>query len=110
MRVLIKEGCKGFLFKKGKFIKMVGAGVYNTLGGKSYEVCEVNNSAIKVNDISDLGIFNSDSNFQKETLKVEVKSGEIVVHIVDGIFESVLTPNKYYFGMRIISINFCILI
>lgn len=54
MRVLIKEGCKGFLFKKGKFIKMVGAGVYNTLGGKSYEVCEVNNSAIKVNDISDL--------------------------------------------------------
>lgn len=33
MRVLIKEGCKGFLFKKGKFIKMVGAGVYNTLGG-----------------------------------------------------------------------------
>lgn len=49
MRVLIKEGCKGFLFKKGKFIKMVGAGVYNTLGGKSYEVCEVNNSAIKVN-------------------------------------------------------------
>lgn len=97
MRVLIKEGCKGFLFKKGKFIKMVGAGVYNTLGGKSYEVCEVNNSAIKVNDISDLEIFNSDSNFQKETLKVEVKSGEIVVHIVDGIFESVLTPNKYYF-------------
>lgn len=110
MRVLIKEGCKGFLFKKGKFIKMVGAGVYNTLGGKSYEVCEVNNSAIKVNGISDLGIFNSDSDFQKETLKVEVKSGEIVVHIVDGILRVSSHPTNTIFGMRIISINFCILI
>ena len=69
MRVLIKEGCKGFLFKKGKFIKMIGAGVYNTLGGKSYEVCEVNNSAIKVNDISDLEIFNSDKQFSEKNFK-----------------------------------------
>lgn len=97
MKILIKEGCKGFLFKKGKFVKMIGAGVYSTLGGKSYDVSEISNAPIKTNTITDLSVFNSDENFKKETLQIEVKSSEVVVHLVDDILESVLTPGKYYF-------------
>lgn len=50
MKVLVKEGFKGFLFKKGKFIKMVDAGKYSTIGGKSFELAKISDDEITVED------------------------------------------------------------
>lgn len=97
MKILIKEGRKGFLFKKGKFIKMVGAGEYSTFGGKTYDICELSDAYIRLDSVKDLSVFDGDINFKNETLQIEVKSGEVVVHLTNNILESVLVPGRYYF-------------
>lgn len=81
MKVLVKEGFKGFLFKKGKFIKMVDAGKYSTIGGKSFELAKISDDEIKVeNEDTDISIFTSDENFNKLVTKVIAKSGELTLH------------------------------
>lgn len=97
MSILIKEGYKGFLFKKGKFIKMLDVGKYSLFGNKEIISVPINDAKISIYDVNDLSIFNVDSNFKSQTVEVISKSGEITLHFVNGIFESILNPGKYYF-------------
>lgn len=39
-KIIINENQRGFLFKNGKYIKMLTAGKYLTFGGKEIEVAE----------------------------------------------------------------------
>ena len=52
MKTIIVEGNKGFLFKKGKFIKMVEAGEYTSFnkdfGKLSIKIGEDKSSSIKL--------------------------------------------------------------
>lgn len=98
MKVLVKEGFKGFLFKKGKFIKMVDAGKYSTIGGKSFELAKISDDEIKVeNEDTDISIFTSDENFNKLVTKVIAKSGELTLHFVNGNFANIVYPGKHFF-------------
>ena len=37
-KVIINENQRGFLFKNGKYVKMLGAGKYYTSGDRSIEI------------------------------------------------------------------------
>lgn len=96
MRVIL-EGTKGFLFKDGKFIKMLEAGKHSTMFGKQIIVSNVNNSKVYVPGIADVSIFLKDEEFKKQTIEVEAKENELTIHLVDGVFEEVLSAGKYFF-------------
>ena len=97
MKTVIDEQHRGFLFKKGKFIKMLEAGTYRTCCGKEIRLTAIDNEPISVFPAVDPNVFESDESFKTQTVMTEAKSGELTIHLVNGVFESVLTPGKYYF-------------
>lgn len=98
MSIIINQGYKGFLFKNGRFIKMVGPGKYSTMFNKEYYLAKIDNKEISIDDldmeISELLI---DPNFKKSVVFHEVIEGMIDLNFVDNIFCSLLTPGKYCF-------------
>ena len=97
MKTIVLEGNKGFLFKKGKFIKMLEAGEYNSFGKKTYDIAKVSDGEIVTNLNTDLNIFTKDKNFVDQTIVHEVKNGQIALHFVNDLFENVLQAGKHYF-------------
>lgn len=97
MKTIVLEGNKGFLFKKGKFIKMLEAGEYNSFGKKTYDIARVSDGEIVTNLNTDLNIFTKDKNFVDQTIVHEVKNGQIALHFVNDLFENVLQAGKHYF-------------
>lgn len=96
MKTIISEGQKGFLFKNGKFVKMLEAGKYYAFGGKKIRIVNVGDDSIRIPSV-DTQTLARDENFRAQTVYVEVKSGEIAVHVVDGGFYEVLSAGNYYF-------------
>lgn len=97
MKVVVNEGSRGFLFKDGKFVKMLGAGKYSTSFGKKIFVAKVTNGKVFVGQDVENSVLVQDEEFVKQTVRVDVLSGYYKLHFVDGILEELLMPGKYYF-------------
>lgn len=97
MKMIINEETKGFLFKNGKFVKMLDAGKYSMGFGKVIYPVKITNSKIVVKGFDDISIFKNDEEFKKITIEKTIKSGEIAIHLVDGVFEELLTFGHYFF-------------
>lgn len=48
-KIIINENQRGFLFKNGKYVKMLTAGKYYTFGGKEIEVADLDKPIISDN-------------------------------------------------------------
>ncbi len=96
MKIIIDEGHKGFLFRNGAFVKMLGAGKYRTFGGNKILLGEIGKGRIVVEKLN-LLLFEKDEAFRACTLCERVKNGEISLHFVDGVLFEVLQAGKYYF-------------
>ena len=97
MSIIIDEGHRGFLFKNGLFIKMLSTGKYgNLFGAKDIRTVQVGDGRIDVPNI-DVQIFERDSEFVKQTVRAEAKSGELTLHFVNGIFYEKLAAGIHYF-------------
>lgn len=97
MKIIISEGNKGFLFKKGKFIKMIEAGEYYSFGKKTYDISKVTDHEITTDSQIDLSIYLKDENFKNQVTIFEVKDGVLALHFVNNIFEGVLSTGNHYF-------------
>ena len=104
MKTIINEGCKGFLFKKGKFMRMLDAGSFAAFGGTRICVANVNEDpvAVKYTDPSgtrsiDPRIFLKDPAFRAQTTEVVANDGELTLHFADGIFRDILPAGNYLF-------------
>lgn len=98
MSIIINQGYNGFLFKNGKFIKMVGPGKYSTMFNKSYYLAKMDNNQITIDDLDiDVKEFLTDKAFKNSTILHEVEDGMVDLHFANNIFCSVLAPGKYYF-------------
>lgn len=96
MKVIVNEGHKGFLFKNGVFVKMLGAGRYFTFGGKTIKVAEIGDDEINVL-ATDTRIFLRDPEFVAQTVESEAKSGELTLHFVNGNYVGKLSAGKHFF-------------
>lgn len=96
MKTIISEGQRGFLFKNGKFVKMLEAGKYYAFGGKKIRIVNVGDESIRVPSV-DTETLAKDENFRAQTVRVEVKGDEVALHMIDGAYCELLKTGKYYF-------------
>ncbi len=94
-KIIINENQKGFLFKNGKYIKLLDAGKYHLWGGKEIEISDLK-KAIVSNKCS-LETLLADKNIAECTSVAEVKDEELALHYVNGKFSSILPRGKYAF-------------
>ena len=97
MSIIIDEGHRGFLFKNGIFVKMLGSGKYgNLFGKKDIRTVAIGDGRIEVPDI-DVQIFERDADFTSQTIRTEAKSGELTLHFVNGAYYERLSAGIHYF-------------
>lgn len=90
-KVIVNENERGFLFKDGKFVKVLKAGKYYTYGSRFIEVVSVDESVFS--NHCNLNTLLESENLKKEAAIVEVGGvgkQEIALHFAKGKFIGVL--------------------
>lgn len=97
MKIIINENKRGFLFKNGKYIRMLDPGKHFMLGG-DYKVEEVavDSYPISVENCS-LDTLLRDSALSSQLVVTEVADETIVLHYIDGRLRRALTSGRYAF-------------
>ena len=95
-KIIVNENERGFLFKDGKFVKVLKAGKYYTYGSRIIEVVSVNEPVFS-NHCS-LNTLLESEDLKKEAAIVEVGGvgmQEIALHFVNGKFNGVLSHGTH---------------
>ncbi len=93
--MIINENQKGFLFKDGKYVKVLDAGKYHLFGKRWVEIIYLD-QPIRSNKCS-LETLLADTAFADRVTVVEVGDEELALHYVNGKFASVLLSGKHAF-------------
>ncbi len=94
-KTIINENQKGFLFKNGKYIKLLDAGKYYLFGGKEIEISDLEQPITCGR--CPLETLLADKSIARQVAVVEVGDEELALHYVNGKFSSVLRHGKYAF-------------
>ncbi len=94
-KILINENQKGFLFKDGKYQRVLDAGRYYTFGGRKIDISDLR--APIASDSCALDTLLSDKAVADRVSVVEVADEQLALHFVNGKFASVLPRGKYAF-------------
>lgn len=94
-KIIINENQRGFLFKNGKYVKMLNAGRYYAVGGREIEVCELDQPL--ASHKCTLDILLSDNAVNRCVSVVEVADEQLALHFVNGKFTSVLRHGRHAF-------------
>lgn len=94
-KIIINQNQKGFLFKNGKYQKMLTAGKYYQGRGKTVEVVEETARILLKN--CGLETLLADKSVADAVTVFEVADTEIALHFVNGQFDSVLRRGKHAF-------------
>lgn len=95
-KVIIKENQRGFLFKNGKFEKLLGTGKYHIFSAdKQIEVVSTEEQLSSAS--CDLDTLLSNPEVAKSVSVVEVADQQLALHFINGQFVHVLKPGKYAF-------------
>lgn len=99
MKTIIQEGERGFLFKKGCFVKMLPPGHHFLFGSASAKITRVQSAEPLQKQYSDeqLSAFLRDADFAAQTVEVNVPDGQIALRYVGGHYVSALSPGVYRF-------------
>lgn len=93
--MIINENQKGFLFKNGKYIRLLDAGKYYLHGGKEIEIANLDRPIACSR--CPLETLLADKGVTSRVAVVEVGDEELALHYVNGKFSSVLRRGKYAF-------------
>lgn len=94
-KFIINENQRGFLFKNGKYVKMLAAGKYYISKNSEIELSYLDEPIHSVN--CSLETLLKDKVALENISVVEVKDQELALHFVNGIFSSVLRQGKHAF-------------
>lgn len=94
-KIIINENQRGFLFKNGKYVKMLTAGRYYVCGGKEIETVYLDQPI--TSEKCSLDIILNDKEVASAVSVVEVADQELALHFVNGKFVSLLRHGKYAF-------------
>lgn len=95
-KVIINENQRGFLFKNGKYVRLLDAGKYLLFGDRDIEVSAVEGPV--ASGTCSLETLLSDQEIRAVTAQAEVGDQQIVLHYVDGKYKEALTkPGRYAF-------------
>lgn len=94
-KIMINENQRGFLFKNGKYVKMLAAGKYRLFGGREIEITELDQPIVSKRCTLDTLL--RDEAVTNSVSVIEVADEELALHFVNGKFVSVLRQGKYAF-------------
>ena len=94
-KMILNENQKGFLFKNGKYVKLLNAGKYRLFGGRSIEVSYLDQPIVSTKCALDTLL--RDKEIAGQVAVVEVGDEELALHYVNGKISSVLRQGKYAF-------------
>lgn len=94
-KIIINENQRGFLFKNGKYVKMLTAGKYYIGGGKEIEITDMDQPIISKKCALDIIL--NDKTVADAVSVVEVADEQLALHFVNGKFSSVHRHGKYAF-------------
>ncbi len=94
-KIMINENQRGFLFKNGKYVKMLAAGKYCLFGGREIEITELDQPIVSKRCTLDTLL--RDETVANSVSVIEVADEELALHFVNGKFVSVLRQGKYAF-------------
>ncbi len=95
MKTIVKDTERGFLFKKGKFEKMLQPGIYHTFGSTEIRKADIDKPLSMSFTEAQLALFAKDESFAAETISVTVADGKIALCFTDGTYKESLTAGKY---------------
>lgn len=93
MKKIINQNEKGYLFKNGKFIKVLGAGKYHTFFNSDIEVNHVR-TAIGASKCS-METLLKNKTVKEQSTQVTVEDEQLALHYIDGKLTACLHPGKY---------------
>lgn len=97
MKVIIQDFERGFLFKHGRFIRLLPPGKHRIWKGLGESVHVTRAEGIvKLKDL-DTSILLQDKHFKDSTVQIEVPNGHAAIHFEDGRIIGVLPTGKYCF-------------
>lgn len=94
-KIIINENQRGFLFKNGKYEKMLKAGKYRLWGTREIELCFVDQPVSCAR--CTLETLLADRNVAEAVSVIDVNDEELALHFVNGKFASVLRQGKHAF-------------
>ncbi len=94
-KIVINENQRGFLFKDGKYQKMLAPGKYYLFGDREVETVFID-QPLEIMRASN-EILLADAAVRESVTTVEVGDQELAIHFVNGQFSSVLRAGKYTF-------------
>lgn len=94
-KTIIFANQRGFMFKNGRFEKLLDAGKHYTFGDSEVEVVSVEKKL--QSEKATLATLLADPQIASQTTTVEVQDRELGLHYIDGKFAGVLTTGKYAF-------------
>lgn len=94
-KIIINENQKGFLFKNGRYMKLLDAGKYYPVGGKEIEISHLDQAI--TSERCALETLLEDPQISNRVSVVEVGDEELALHYINGKFSAVLHHGKYAF-------------
>ncbi len=94
-KMIINENQKGFLFKNGKYVKMLDAGKYYLFGGRDIEISNLEQPI--ASGRCSIETLLADKNVADKVAVIEVGDEELALHYVNGKFSSVIRHGKHAF-------------
>ncbi len=98
MKIIINENQRGFLYKNGKYIKMLTPGKYHTyrfFGGKKIETVELDEMIPE--NMGGLEILLRDNKVKQSTYMLDVGDNQLALHFVNGKYYNCLSSGRYGF-------------
>lgn len=94
-KVVINENEKGLMFRGGRLAKVLGAGSYYEMGGRTIEKVSVTEPVKSAKCTLERLLANPTA--ARQTVRVEVKDEQLALHYINGQFDSVLRRGRYAF-------------
>lgn len=95
MKTIITETQRGFLFRKGRFEKMLQPGIYHTFGSTVIQTADIDVPLLDQFSEAEIAAFAKDADFEKETISVIVPDGQIALRYSDGKYRAYMPAGKY---------------
>ncbi len=96
-KVIIRENEMGFLYKKAKFSRLLGAGIYRVLPGQEIRIVSVQEPLSEVFDDAELNVFRQNAQFTAQTTEISVADGQAALHFVKGNYVDCLGSGTHVF-------------
>ena len=94
-KITINENQKGFLFRNGRFVKLLNAGKYALYGDREVEVVSLREPIISAR--CELPTLLANPEIARQASVIEVADQQLALHIVDGNYENILPKGRYAF-------------